>query len=424
MSARTSAFWEENHSRLIELVAKHRLPNGNIHWHSVSREMGISRAACVSRWKNRGHLPPVATPQPSPPPDPVVVERQRQERVRDLRQELDLVRALAGEKSLRAMLEKLVSETALNYSPPPFRPPPKSLRDVVIETLYLLFSDWHYAEIVEDERVRGFNRYDTEVAKRRVHKVVSTVASIAAKMQRGGGWSFPRMVVGANGDFVSGTIHELERHSDARSIVDAVYECGMLLASALRDLLSVVPEITVYCTSGNHGRLPDAKRVQQKDPLRSWDTMVYLFAREHLRNVKGLTWVIPNSYAVSYVIEGWNFLQQHGHDIKSWNSIPYYGMNRAVSNLNALEASRGGTMHYFCFGHFHGDASLPHASGKVLVNGSLIGGTEFSVNALGKSDPPSQLLMGVHQDHGATHRWDVKAGPGESGEGYELPRVA
>ena len=34
-------------------------------------------------------------------------------------------------------------------------------------------------------------------------------------------------------------------------------------------------------------------------------------------------------------------------------------------------------------------------------------GTEFSVNSLGKSDKPKQWLLGVHQEHGITHRWQV-----------------
>ena len=162
--------------------------------------------------------------------------------------------------------------------------------------------------------------------------------------------------------------------------------------------------------------------MQQKDPLRNWDTLIAYFAREHLRAMTDIQWVIPNSYAVAYEIEGWNFLQQHGHEIRSWNSVPYYGMNRMISNLNALEATRGGTLHYICLGHFHGHAELPHASGEMFVNGSLIGGTEFSINALGKSDSPRQLLLGVHPETGVSHRWPILGGVGTEGDGYVLPR--
>ena len=42
-------------------------------------------------------------------------------------------------------------------------------------------------------------------------------------------------------------------------------------------------------TVGNHGRLPDDKKVPSKDPTRSWDYLAYLFARAwkryHLRGV-------------------------------------------------------------------------------------------------------------------------------------------
>ncbi len=61
----------------------------------------------------------------------------------------------------------------------------------------------------------------------------------------------------------------------------------------------------------------------------------------------------------------------------------------------------------YLIGHFHTATSMPSATGEVFVNGSLIGGTEYSVNALGKSDRPTQWLLGVHEEHGVTHRWPV-----------------
>ena len=137
--------------------------------------------------------------------------------------------------------------------------------------------------------------------------------------------------------------------------------------------------------------------------------MIYYFAKEMLRNVPHVRFHIPDSYSVGFEVEGWNFLMTHGHDVKSWNSIPWYGLNRLVSNINALEASRGVTIHHYLFGHFHEASSLPHAAGESFINGSLIGGNEFSMNALGKMGRPCQWMLGVHPVHGVTHRWPLSA---------------
>jgi hypothetical protein len=174
----------------------------------------------------------------------------------------------------------------------------------------------------------------------------------------------------------------------------------------------------VFVSPGNHGRLPDARKVQQKDPWRSWDVLIALLAREHLRGNSRITWHIPQSWSVAYEVQGWRFLQLHGHDVKSWMGIPFYGLNRMISTVGALEASRGSPVHYVLAGHFHTQSSLAHPVGEMFVNGSLIGATEFSVNALGRADKPTQWLLGVHREHGVTHRWPILCDGGT--ESYEV----
>ncbi len=360
----------------------------------------------------------VATPAKTVVPLEVQLERTRM-----AKHERDLLLAAAGEKSFRATLERLVKDVALDFEVPPPYVAPKAAKagDTVEETLVLMLSDWHLYETVDPERVRDLNAYDADTAGRRVRTIVQSLIAIKKKMERGGGWRFPRLVVALNGDLISGSIHEVERHSDAPSVVHAVYGAGMLVAQALRDLAAEFPEVEVFCTSGNHGRLPDARRVQQKDPLRSWDTMIAWMAKEHLSGLGDrIRFHTPNSYSVMYTVEGWNFLQSHGHDVKSWNSIPWYGINRLVGNVNALESARGVVIHHYLFGHFHTATSLPHAAGESFINGSLIGGTEFSVHGMGKADKPSQWLLAVHKDFGVTHRWPLLADSPHQQDGYEM----
>ena len=60
------------------------------------------------------------------------------------------------------------------------------------------------------------------------------------RMERGGGWSFPRLVLGVNGDMMSGTIHEVERHSDAPNVIPGTAELRLSVRAMqpeIRDLL-------------------------------------------------------------------------------------------------------------------------------------------------------------------------------------------
>lgn len=360
------------------------------------------------------------TPAPAGPVDTVQTEADRIAYRRDLLIERQALREVAGEKSFRAFLEVLLRDTAATFAaPPPYvaTEPPLGATE---ETLVQWFSDWHAYEIVSPDRTRGFNAYNARIMGQRVRRVVETHLSIKARMERGGGWRFPRLVLGLNGDMMSGTIHEVERHGDAPNVVLAAYGTGIVLAQAIRDLAACYPAVEVFCSSGNHGRLPDARRVQQKDPLRSWDTLIYLIAREHLRALPNVRWYIPDSYSVAFEVEGWRFLQTHGHDVRSWNSIPFYGINRMMANLNALEASRGTPIHYAGLGHFHTLSSMEAAAAEYFVNGSLIGGTEFSVQGMGRSDAPKQWLLGVHPEHGVTHRWPILGAAEPDAAGYDV----
>lgn len=378
------------------------------HLRNMPGHTPLSReAAWKIHAKTTGATAPAPPPLKEAPADPVKAEMERVERMRNVLAERSALREVAGERSFRSFLTELCKGTAPALSPPPPYKPPRVSKGATQETMIQEFSDWHAYEVVTAERTRGFNAYNAQIMGQRVRQVVQTHLSIKQRMEGGGGWNFRRLVVGLNGDFMSGTIHEVERHGDAPNVVLAAYGTALVLAQALRDLAAQYELVECFCSSGNHGRLPDAKRMQQKDPLRSWDALIYLLAKEHLRDIKHLRFFIPDSYSVAFEVEGWRFLQTHGHDIKSWNSIPFYGINRMMANLNALEASRGTPFHAALLGHFHNLSSMEAASAEYFVNGSLIGGTEFSVQGMGRSDKPRQWMLGVHAEHGITHRWPI-----------------
>lgn len=374
----------------------------------VARKLGVDRGT-VRRYR---------PDQPAKPADPIREAEEQIAKRRELLKEREALRDVAGERSFRAYLNALVQSVAPRLTAPPKYKPIKADRKATEESLLLLLSDWHAYERVKPERVLGLNNYDAETCGRRVYQVGQAALSIREKLTRGG-WHLPRLVVACNGDFISGTIHEVERHQDAPNVIAAAFGAGMLLAQLLRDLSAGFERVTVFGTSGNHGRLPDARKVQQKDPTRSWDYLIYLFARSALADVPRVEFVLPESYSVVYEVEGWRFCQSHGHDIRSWQNIPFYGISRAATGINALRSAMGLPIHYFLYSHFHNPGSIAAAGGEYFVNGSLIGGTEYSVNGLGRADKPCQWMFGVHKDHGVTHRWPLVAG-GDGPGGYDV----
>lgn len=346
--------------------------------------------------------------------DPVEAEQIRADEIRKLHLHRELLKDVGGELSFRRFLEALVRDVVPKVAP--LEPPGRTTiaKGCSKETMVLLLSDWHAYEEVKAERVLGFNAYNSTIFGQRSKKVIDSTLSIRNKLEQGGGWSFDRIVAACNGDFISGTIHELERHSDAPNVLMAAYAAGRVLGQSLRELAGEFQEVTVVCTSGNHGRFPDARRMQQKDPTRNWDTFVYLIARTMLEDQRNITFHIPDSYSAMFGIGPWKFLQTHGHEIKSWNQIPYYGIDRYARNINALMVAKEKPINYYLFSHFHSASMMPAPGGETIINGSLIGGNEAVVNMMGKCDRPKQMLMGVHQEIGLTHLWPLYADGGKA----------
>jgi hypothetical protein len=376
-------------------------------------------AAIKARFDREGYPAIEEVAQPAPAAraasDPLEEARKSLERSRAFQQERELLYAVAGERSLRETLTKLMHETAKVFPAPPAYVPPRK-PSAVTEVGLLHLSDWHAYEEVKRSRTQGLNDYNAEVFARRVKRIIDQVIARKKRMEGGGVWHIPELVIACNGDFVSGTIHDAERHLDAPNVCMAVYGCGMTLAAAVRDLVPHFGRITLMCTSGNHGRLGDQRKTHPKDPTRNWDTLIYLFAEAALRDCKNVRFVIPDSYVVSYNIGSKRFVQYHGHAIKSWNAIPHYGIGRWTRNNQAMRSLTNSPVDYYLMGHFHSDSSLPSPRGKTYINGSLIGGTEYAVEELGACDVPMQRFFLVSDPIGITDEVPIFGEvPGEEG---------
>lgn len=334
-----------------------------------------------------------------------VEEHANKNQVRMLEQQ---IKAAAKEKALDDMLLDLFQESipSLPDVPPLWSPSTATAR--ITETAVSLVSDIHGFEHVSAERTRGHNVYTPEEMCRRMGNLVAAEHSILGS-KRDAGWVFPNRVVMLLGDNVSGTIHELERHAHGANVVLAVDGVAWVIAQYLREVARMHEHVFVVGVGGNHGRLPDARRKQMKDPTRTWDYMIYLMLPWMLKDLQDkFTFWFPDAWAAQIQIEGYEFMMNHGDDIKSWAGIPWYGIERRTHKMLALEGARDNRIDYQVFGHFHTPASLSNPTGETFVNGCVIGGNEFALEALASAGPPKQWLLQVHEEHGVTGRWPLR----------------
>ena len=317
-----------------------------------------------------------------------------------------LSRAYKAAQRKNSIFEAVADE--LKKTVTPIKPLPRSATQKVTkgkiwESCVLHLSDEHADTIVLPHQVSGLERYNFKIALRRAEELVSTVIRFTQKTLNN--YHFTTLWIFANGDHVSGEIHNAKDHSEYRNMFKNSLAVGQMHSLMFRDLAKHFPKIKVLYLSGNHGR-----RSLKKDyhnPHDNWDYLVAKVAELHCANLPNVEFLIPDSFSANVDIEGHGFCVSHGDDIRSWNSIPWYGIERKTRRLLALNAAVDRKVKYYCFGHFHNPATQANLNGEVIINGSWVATDPYAINSLSVFNEPSQWLHGVHNKNGISWRLNV-----------------
>lgn len=270
------------------------------------------------------------------------------------------------------------------------------------ESVVMLVSDYHAGEVVSSEELGGLSVYDWETFRRRWQYHVDTVGGICfGKLT---GYDLPRLYVPMLGDMVTGIIHDELRETAEGTVMEWVCDGAHLIAQGIRQLAAEFPEVVVDCVIGNHGRLD--KRVRFKKRYVNYDYLLYRFIALELRDLPHVTVRCNKSFYSLLEVPGATLLNLHGDNIKSWSGIPWYGITRAVTNLSLLLHAQRRSFDVVNLGHFHNAGTLDRIDSELVINGSAVGGNEFSIGALFTSTRPAQILYGVHPERGKT--WEFK----------------
>lgn len=275
----------------------------------------------------------------------------------------------------------------------------------VQETLVMHLSDIHGDEVVEPHMVGGLEKFDMEVCLARAETYVDAVIKFAKTTLVN--YKFRKLVILCYGDLTNGEIHGGVGHSAHHNQFRNSLAIGQMVALMVRDLASHFPEVEILCLSGNHGR-----RTPKKDyhgPWDNWDYMIAEIARLHCASLTNVKFHIPECWSIVTKIEGHDFYIAHGDDVKSWMSIPFYGIERKTRRLVSLHhATDSAKVRYFVFGHFHALTMSSDLNGETIINGAWVGTNPYSYESFAGYREPQQLIHGVHPDFGITWRLNVR----------------
>lgn len=311
-------------------------------------------------------------------------------RVRELETKLKWERDQTGEQRIinLALTEAIDAVTPM---PMAYKANKKASAPI---THVLHLTDLHNGEVTMKDEVDGFGEFNPEIFTQRLNTLASRVIDVT-NVKRSG-YQIPRLHVLATGDYVSGDIHQELQVTNAYPAPVQAVRAGLDIGAMLAMMAPHFAEIVVdMITLDNHGRMTK-KNQASEGGQNNWGYVVAHIVKQFLGKHSNIDIRIHAKASALVPIGSEKYLLFHGHQIKGWAGLPYYGFDRRV----AMEAVKrmgfpetGFTK--MVMGHFHVAVDSPN----WIIGGSLSGTNAFD-HSCGRHSQAHQTSWLVHPEHG------------------------
>lgn len=228
------------------------------------------------------------------------------------------------------------------------------------------FSDWHYGTLIDNQ----WNFYDTQTAKDRANKLVDKILYHSAIH------GVTDLIVEINGDMIEGEIMVSVKTGAEEDTIQQIVHVSELLAQCINKLRPHFESIKIVTTLGNHGRLGYAPK-NSYATQENFEMLIPEFLK--LR----LNMPIHSSHGLDftqYEVGGKMICVSHGQHDK---------IGTVVEDFAKIYRRIPDEVH---IGHFHTPSDKNNCDTQVVVNGSLVGSGDFSLQCR-KVTKPSQTFI-------------------------------
>lgn len=252
-------------------------------------------------------------------------------------------------------------------------------------TPLILASDWHVEQNVDPAAVAGRNRYNLEIARKRMRNFFEAI--VWAVRQQSDTFKIRDIILWLGGDFIQNFLHEDDIENNLLAPLAAIqfWMSAMIegfdyLLASLDFEQAIMPE-----NDGNHGRLTKKMRSSTRED-HSLETFAYAQLALHYKNEPRLKFILPTSqFTFLNDVYGRTIRFLHG-DVFKYGG----GVGGITVPLFRAMARWEKTMHadLTCMGHWHQRYCLP----DCMVNGSMIGYDAYAMGGGFPFESPVQSL--------------------------------
>ena len=296
--------------------------------------------------------------------------------VQDQRRELRNI--LTPDARFDNLTEKLI-ESANNLA----QIKPLVFEDYLVNTTnkeaVIAWADWHYGMVVDNI----WNKYNTTICRQRVAEFVSKAIN---HIQLHG---IKKLHIMLLGDAAHGSIHVGCRVASEEDTCDQLMQSSEIMAEAINELSSYVPEINVYATYGNHLRT-----IQNKNDSIHSDNMEKIipwWLEQRLQNNSRVNIIKSDYYEFLYLnVCGYNIVGAHG-DLEKFKQ---FGLT-----VNTLFTKKyGKTIDYTVSADKHHIEEFETMGIESILVRSLCGTDEYANNHRLYSAPGQTLMIFTPED--------------------------
>jgi len=264
-------------------------------------------------------------------------------------------------------------------------------------------TDWHMGSVQDPDEIEGFNQFSPAILRKRIVWLVDKVLEWTAVHRTNYDVDECRVLV--TGDLINGEIHpELVSSNEFPSAVQCV-EAGYLLADEISLLSPHFKRVVVdMVLVDNHGRL--SKKPQHKQGgYNTYNYPLAEIAKQRLARHANVEFRYYPCEQQVVDVKGRKYLLCHGHQVRGWAGLPWYGLQRKVGleSTKRLMAEHS-KFHRIIMGHFHTPICHPY----FWLGGSASGTDSFD-HSEGRHSEPIQSTWFVHPKHAEFDRteWEL-----------------
>ena len=243
---------------------------------------------------------------------------------------------------------------------------------------HLFVSDTHFDETINSNEMNGLNRYDREIATRRLDKVFDE----AIREAKSSFYKSDTFICVLGGDMISGDIHEeLAKTNEHTTMETVVYWTNQLIGHIKR-LEENFKNVIVPCISGNHDRntfkTPFKKRAQE-----SFSWIMYSWIKSAFEDSSGVSIEVSETPEYIYEVGNKTYVAVHGDNLRASGggvSGLAPGLIKSIGKMfQRIRSTQSGVCPDWCFiGHYHSRLVYEAYDLGFIVNDSIKGYDEYA----------------------------------------------